>query len=141
MRRKCKMCSTELKIEPIETPSGPASKLACPKCGRTEYVRTSERGKGRMKARKASKPPKMDIWGSRKKTSTGAEIIRSFVKDGRKMLEIRCTERGCKRTRIIHVQDQFQVRRCVECQKEHRNAIRRKGATNGRKARTKRTAA
>lgn len=40
-----------------------------------------------------------------------------------KMVKINCID--CGRERIIKVQDQFQVCRCQDCQRKHRNAMRR----------------
>ena len=40
-----------------------------------------------------------------------------------KLIVINCCDCGAERT--IKVQDQFQVKRCPECQKAHRNAMRR----------------
>ena len=40
-----------------------------------------------------------------------------------KLITINCCDCGAER--IIKVQDQFQVKRCPECQKAHRNAMRR----------------
>jgi hypothetical protein len=38
-------------------------------------------------------------------------------------VKIKCSDCGTERE--IKVQDKFQVRRCVDCQKEHRKALRR----------------
>ena len=40
-----------------------------------------------------------------------------------KLITINCCDCGAER--IIKVQDQFQVKRCPECQRKHRNAMRR----------------
>ena len=40
-----------------------------------------------------------------------------------KMVKINCVD--CGRERMIKVQDQFQVCRCQDCQRKHRNAMRR----------------
>ncbi|AZS49237.1 hypothetical protein BpsS140_00044 [Bacillus phage vB_BpsS-140] len=41
-----------------------------------------------------------------------------------KMVQITCIEDDCNNTRQIKVQDKFQVKRCVDCQKKHRNKLR-----------------
>ena len=40
-----------------------------------------------------------------------------------KMVKINCID--CGRERMIKVQDQFQVCRCTDCQRKHRNAMRK----------------
>lgn len=47
---------------------------------------------------------------------------------GKLTVEIRCATRGCKNTRRIATSDLFQVKYCVECTREMRNAKRRKPA-------------
>ena len=38
---------------------------------------------------------------------------------------ITCAKRGCTEKRVIKKQDSFQVKFCLEHQKEHRNSLRR----------------
>ena len=49
--------------------------------------------------------------------------IANMNKQTPKLITINCCDCGAER--IIKVQDQFQVKRCPECQKAHRNAMRR----------------
>ena len=49
--------------------------------------------------------------------------IANMNKQTPKLIIINCCDCGAERT--IKVQDQFQVKRCPECQKAHRNAMRR----------------
>lgn len=63
------------------------------------------------------------------KLDTGKEVPESQT------TVITCSKKGCKNTRRIKKQDVFQVKFCVEDQKEHRKAIRRE------KLRAKRAAA
>ena len=49
--------------------------------------------------------------------------IANMNKQTPKLIVINCCDCGAERT--IKVQDQFQVKRCPECQKAHRNAMRR----------------
>ena len=49
--------------------------------------------------------------------------IANMNKQTPKLITINCCDCGAER--IIKIQDQFQVKRCPECQKAHRNAIRR----------------
>ena len=51
---------------------------------------------------------------------TSGKVVRG------KVITITCAERGCTNKRTIKPQDRFQVRRCLEHQKEHRNALRAK---------------
>ena len=49
--------------------------------------------------------------------------VANMNKQSPKLIVINCCDCGAERT--IKVQDQFQVKRCPECQKAHRNAMRR----------------
>ena len=49
--------------------------------------------------------------------------VANMNKQTPKLIVINCCDCGAERT--IKVQDQFQVKRCPECQKAHRNAMRR----------------
>ena len=49
--------------------------------------------------------------------------VANMNKQTPKLIIINCCDCGAERT--IKVQDQFQVKRCPECQKAHRNAMRR----------------
>ena len=48
-----------------------------------------------------------------------------FGKGAPKTVTIICANDHCKAERVIKVQDQFQVKFCPDCQREHRNARRR----------------
>ena len=59
-----------------------------------------------------------------KKRKLSREItVGNMKKQTPKLIVINCCDCGAERT--IKVQDQFQVKRCPECQKAHRNAMRR----------------
>ena len=47
-------------------------------------------------------------------------------KEQRNRCKIRCSEKGCKKTREVATSDLFQVKRCVGCTKAHRNEQRKK---------------
>ena len=49
--------------------------------------------------------------------------VANMDKQTPKLIVINCCDCGAERT--IKIQDQFQVKRCPECQKAHRNAMRR----------------
>jgi len=54
-------------------------------------------------------------------------------------VEITCAQKGCTKKRVIKKQDKFQVKFCIEHQKENRNKLRRerRKKTNKSKAKAK----
>jgi hypothetical protein len=52
-------------------------------------------------------------------------------------VEITCAEKGCSKKRVIKKQDKFQVKFCLEHQKENRNRLRRERRKKNAKGKTK----
>lgn len=52
-------------------------------------------------------------------------------------IEITCAEKGCTKKRVIKKQDAFQVKFCLEHQKENRNKLRRERRKKTAKSKTK----
>lgn len=55
-------------------------------------------------------------------------------------VDITCAEKGCTKKRVIKKQDQFQVKYCLDHQKEHRNKLRRERRKRANKGKGKATA-
>ena len=85
-----------------------------------EAKRAEEEAK-KVEAKKVARKADPEI-GMTNKLSQHITVA-NMNKQTPKLITINCCDCGAER--IIKVQDQFQVKRCPECQKAHRNAMRR----------------
>jgi hypothetical protein len=104
------------------------------------YVAKKERAKAnrkKSKKTKTTKPKDVKVPGDATTPRKGArdpnsygeakvvKVVTYTDKGNPETIEIKCTEKGCNNTRVIKVQDAFQVKRCDECQKKFRKEQQR----------------